>query len=611
MIFVPFVLFIFAMPCFSQNYYVSSSTGDDRNDGLTTQKAIKTLKKISSLRFLPGDSILLKRGDKWNEKLKLQSSGSNDKPITVDAYGSGEKPQITGVTTIDPNLWQQGDNNGVYYQKTPRPYGVFEDGVKIIDDNRYNIPDGKKTKGNTSLTGSGGDWYFDTATSKLFYKPTSGVPGDHEVQYSTFSSGIYINEQSYIIIRNLKISYIGGSAIYVNASDHITVDNCDISYTFEHGIQFRNSKGHNVATHNTITQVGDGIYWMENNKGPNLAANNTISYCNYVVGGSQFNNNDGHAIGMQNGERFVVRDNTVSYTNMPAILIWVGPGSSGKDCVVKGNIIFAGNKKTYLKKYYGIGVGWHSTDSDALTGTRLYGNIIKGSTAGFKLYSAHSPGAKVFNNTIYNCGEGFRLKKADNWIIKNNIVVNTHNYQIYEENDLVGSRNVYDYNLYYPDIPGGWKYRGDILSNFRNWQIISRQDANSHIADPLFNSPGMNNFTLRSASPAIDAGTWLTTITSPAGSGASFHVADASYFYDGYGILGEKGDSIKTESGEEATIIEIIGTRITVDRMINWSNRDGLALKYYGSSPDIGALEYQVSHSLDAPKGLRISKPSS
>jgi len=605
-----YILLFYAFPCLSQNYYVSSSSGDDGNDGLTAQTAVKTLKKISAFALLPGDAILLKRGDKWNEKLKLQKSGSQERPITLDAYGTGKKPQITGIITIDPKSWKQVGDSRIYYQITGRPYGVFEDGVKIIDDNRFNIPDGNKTQGNPTLTGSGGDWFFDSRTARLYYRPTSGLPGDHSVQYSTHSAGIYISDQSYIEIRNMHISYIGGSAVYVNASDHITVDNCAIAYTFEHGIHFRNSKGYNVATNNTITQVGDGIYWTENNIGPNMAAHNTISFCNYIVDGSQYNNNDGHAIGMQNGDRFIVRDNTVFYTNMPAILIWVGPGSSGKDCVVKGNLIFAGHKKTYLKSYYGIGIGWHSTDDGALIGTRVYGNTIKGSTAGFKLYSSHSPGAKVFNNTIYDCGEGFRLKKADNWILKNNIVAYTHNYQIYEEDALVGSKNVFDHNLYYPDIYKGWKYRGDTLSNFHSWQITSRQDTNSIVADPLFNSPSSDNFTLRSDSPAIDKGTWLTTITSPAGSGKTFHVADASYFYDGYGISGEKGDSIRTASGEEATIIGIIDDKITVDRIISWAKGDGLALKYFGSSPDIGAQEYQLSNGLNAPKKLRISKPS-
>ena len=60
---------------------------------------------------------------------------------------------------------------------------------------------------------------------------------------------------------------------------------------------------------------------------------------------------------------------------------------------------------------------------------KLYRNIIKAGVVGLKLFNSHTPGPKVFNNTIYDCKEGFRLKKADNWVLKNNIVSNTNEYQ--------------------------------------------------------------------------------------------------------------------------------------------------------------------------------------
>ena len=595
-------------PCFSKNYYVSSSSGDDSNDGLTAETALKTLRKIATIPYLSGDSILLKRGDKWNEILKVQRSGSQGNPITVDGYGTGDKPRITGITNIAPSSWEKVSNTGVYTTRIDRPYGLYEDGHKIIDDNRYNIADGNYTPGNSSLTGSGGDWYFESGSFSLYYKPTSGLPNDHTVQYSTQSSGVYIESQSYIVIKNLNISYIGGSAIYVNSSDHIVVNNCDITYTFEHGIQFRNSRGYNIAINNTITQVGDGIYWTENNTGPNLAINNTISYCNYVVGGSQYNNNDGHAIGMQNGDRYIVRNNTVSYTNMPAILIWVGPGNTGKDCVIKDNIVLASKKATYLKSYYGGGIGLYSADSGALTGGKLYRNIIKTCIVGLKIFNSHTPGPKIFNNTIYSCKEGFHLKEADNWVLKNNIVSHTENHQIYEENSLVGTNNTFNHNLYFPDVSNGWVYRGNQLSPFKKWQSISKQDSDSIIVDPLFKNTIVNDFTLKFDSPAIDSGTWLTTITSPSGAGSSFMVADGSYFYDGYNIPGETGEIIKSESGQIATIVNVMGNKITVNRTIRWTSGEGLALNYEGAAPDMGAYESILSSHLSPPNGFRLGE---
>ena len=45
-----------------RKYYVSSSTGDDSNDGLTPKRAFKnTGKNASQLRLFPGDSLLLRR----------------------------------------------------------------------------------------------------------------------------------------------------------------------------------------------------------------------------------------------------------------------------------------------------------------------------------------------------------------------------------------------------------------------------------------------------------------------------------------------------------------------------------------------------------------------
>lgn len=76
-------------------YYVSSSTGDDANDGLSAERPWKTLNKINISTFSAGDSILLKSGDAWNEQLVLKGFGSKEYPITVSSYGSGAKPVIS------------------------------------------------------------------------------------------------------------------------------------------------------------------------------------------------------------------------------------------------------------------------------------------------------------------------------------------------------------------------------------------------------------------------------------------------------------------------------------------------------------------------------------
>ena len=88
------------------DYYVSSS-GSDAADGLTSETAWRTLEKVNLTEFEPGDSILLKAGDAWNESLWVRGSGTEEEPIVIDMYGSGAKPLINGVSNAAVYLCNQ------------------------------------------------------------------------------------------------------------------------------------------------------------------------------------------------------------------------------------------------------------------------------------------------------------------------------------------------------------------------------------------------------------------------------------------------------------------------------------------------------------------------
>lgn len=86
-----------------KSYYVSSSAGNDSNDGLSEQTPIKTLRQASKITLEPGDRLLFRRGDVWErESLFPKGSGTADIPIELGAYGSGEdRPWIKpGMTQL-------------------------------------------------------------------------------------------------------------------------------------------------------------------------------------------------------------------------------------------------------------------------------------------------------------------------------------------------------------------------------------------------------------------------------------------------------------------------------------------------------------------------------
>jgi len=77
-------------------YYVDATSGNDSSNGLSPATAWQTLANVKSSIFYPGDTILLKAGSVWNERLSLHGSGTESNPIILDMYGTGNKPIING-----------------------------------------------------------------------------------------------------------------------------------------------------------------------------------------------------------------------------------------------------------------------------------------------------------------------------------------------------------------------------------------------------------------------------------------------------------------------------------------------------------------------------------
>ncbi len=74
-----------------RTYYVSAE-GDDSNDGLNEKRAWKSIDKVNSVEFKPGDKILFRRGDEFFGYLKINKySGKDDSGITYGAYGDSTK----------------------------------------------------------------------------------------------------------------------------------------------------------------------------------------------------------------------------------------------------------------------------------------------------------------------------------------------------------------------------------------------------------------------------------------------------------------------------------------------------------------------------------------
>ncbi len=194
----------------------------------------------------------------------------------------------------------------------------------------------------------------------------------------------------------------------------------------------------------------------------------------------------------------------------------------------------------------------------------------------FQVYSSealHNYGNRVYHNTFYrnrcyavagsrSMGQFF----ADNIVI-NNLLVNNE--------DCTGHPNQIDVA------------NSDAVIFQHN--AVLRPNIN-----PLFVSEGDRDLRLKSESPVIDSGAFLTR-TVGTGQGTSMPVKDVLYFSDGFGIQGLKGDLIQLAGSKERariTAIDYVQGVLYLDRELRWADAQGVALAYDGKSPDMGTYEY-------------------
>ena len=88
-----------------KSYYFSSTTGDDSRTSTQAQSSStpwKTLSKLNSFfsSLQPGDNVYFKRGDTFYGSITCNKSGSSSGAIYFGAYGSGNRPVITGLADV-------------------------------------------------------------------------------------------------------------------------------------------------------------------------------------------------------------------------------------------------------------------------------------------------------------------------------------------------------------------------------------------------------------------------------------------------------------------------------------------------------------------------------
>ena len=233
-------LFFLILSTNAQTFYVSSSEGNDENDGLSIDSPFKTLNKLNSLVFNPGDSIFFKSGDYWQGMFWIKGSGSSINPIVIDVYSGDDRPVIDGygyqasiliyndqnieingleltnsfshidqnISTISeqtPNLFAYGPNDSWTNVYTACLIGDGNNGAsQTFEINVTNLPE-EEVYYRVIRTVSNGNWYFapqQTLSLGVNTIVVNEVDFDRTVKFQFSSGNLEFNE---ILLNNYPI----------------------------------------------------------------------------------------------------------------------------------------------------------------------------------------------------------------------------------------------------------------------------------------------------------------------------------------------------------------------------------------------------------------------
>lgn len=270
-------------------YYVSPG-GDNANDGLSPETAIKTIDGILNLPLEKGDFVLFERNSIYriNENLDLKEG------IRYGSYGEGRKPMILGsAKNFAEEAWQPADKVNVWSitYMYAYPCGLFINDGEIHGRLRTSIKALEKN----------GDVYLDETTATMYLYCDLGNPSKKwdSIEISQ-KVGLFLpTGVDDVIVDNLCIRYMGFGGIYSNYNNNNwTVTNCEIGFTggmSDGTLRLGNGVGSYVGgeylywDHNWVYQTFDSGMSPQGKMGSTLFDYHDISMSNNLF---EFNNAD-------------------------------------------------------------------------------------------------------------------------------------------------------------------------------------------------------------------------------------------------------------------------------------------------------------------------------
>lgn len=240
--------------CLAATYYVDSKQGNDANPG-TQAQPWKTLLEVG-VRFASqlndGDTVLLKRGSKWNETLLLSDSDGPPKTITIDTYGSLGRPMpvvdgagtVGGLLKIETNAAAtirnlRLKNSYATCIKKLYSWGTLKVENCTLEDNGH----GSGTGGGISISGDGG-WIKNCQIYNTANNAVIGVDCSNSLFENITIDGTVTND---------------GITVHDGSGTNNLIRGCTIAGCAENAVDIQDGYSNTTVEENVLSDAGQPI----------------------------------------------------------------------------------------------------------------------------------------------------------------------------------------------------------------------------------------------------------------------------------------------------------------------------------------------------------------
>jgi len=512
-IIVSFVFLALSSIVTATDYYVKNE-GNDNANGTSDATAWATIEKVNSIfsSLKAGDRILFHRGDTFYGTLKITRSGAAGSPITLGAYGTGDKPVITGFSSL--TSWNS-EGNGIYstaLEAESQTNMVTIDGKQYAmgrwPDDTYNIFESavsnisitdNELSATTDWTGAEvvirkNDWSLDRCKitdhtgTKLTYTSlatTQDAVAGHGYfvqndRRTLTKFGEWYHDQNagklYVYFgsdspsgKTIEAATLN-TLVYTSEYDYITIDNLHLTGSIENLVTCLNYISNYWTIRNSVLDFAgqDGIHLLGHS---GTIEHNVISDCNQLgiraVGNNEsISSNKISNIGVIPGQAFngtyatgifITNDNCVIKYNTIENIGYSGIKLSSTTDIITIQNNFINNVMLTLNDGAAIYVVAEGTSR------KIDGNIILnviGNTAGTPYPDRHiargiyldvnTTRTVITNNTVANCTEaGYMIHRSRDNTIENNTSFN-NGYGMFFQNSTVSTirNNILNNNIF-------------------------------------------------------------------------------------------------------------------------------------------------------------------